>query len=457
MNEKLLHNARDLEPELTWLWEVIDVRLKLHFGQKSDIKSIYDIQPPKLAGSSSMYASFIDHYHIDFNERLLLLLALTPPIRPALLDVFLPQKKTGPGPGAASGIGGATEFGGLIGMKHGGFLPTAETFVFLVCGDDLEQKFSASTLFDPDHFFFKHNILRMEPAPDGEPFLSGALTISRDIIDQLTSGTVHKPDLSINFPARRLQTELDWAALVLHATVLEQIEEIKIWLKHENTLMQEWGMSRKFRRGFRCLFAGPSGTGKTMTATLLGKYAKRDVYRIDLSLVISKYIGETEKNLSRIFDKAENKRWILFFDEADALFGKRTRVSDAHDRYANQEVSYLLQRIEEHNGIVLLASNLKSNMDEAFTRRFEAIIHFPVPGPEEREKIWAKGFPEKARFSKEIDLARLSADHEMAGGAIMNVIRYSSLMAVNSGTGVISLNDINEGIRKELEKERRTL
>ena len=149
------------------------------------------------------------------------------------------------------------------------------------------------------------------------------------------------------------------------------------------------------------LFHGPPGTGKTLTAGLLGKIAQKDVYRIDLSMVISKYIGETEKNLARLFDKAERKDWILFFDEADSLFGKRGQVKDAHDKYANQEVSYLLQRVEAYNGLVILASNFKNNIDEAFLRRFQSIIYFPLPAKEELELGlgWRVSWPKDQNLS----------------------------------------------------------
>jgi SpoVK/Ycf46/Vps4 family AAA+-type ATPase len=221
--------------------------------------------------------------------------------------------------------------------------------------------------------------------------------------------------------------------------------------------MEEWGLKKRLRAGYRSLFYGPPGTGKSLTACMLGKHTGRDVYRIDLSLVTSKYIGETEKNLARIFDQAKNKNWILFFDEADALFGKRTEISDAHDRYANQEVSYLLQRIEDHDGVVILASNMTENLDDAFTRRFESIIHFPMPRPEQRLQIWRNGFSAKSTLSHEVDLENLAGSCEISGGAIMNVIRYSSMKALSRGSEEIFLADLQEGIRKELLKEGRTI
>ncbi|EXI69464.1 MAG: ATP-dependent zinc metalloprotease FtsH 3 [Candidatus Accumulibacter sp. SK-11] len=212
-------------------------------------------------------------------------------------------------------------------------------------------------------------------------------------------------------------------------------------------------MGPKLRPGYRALFYGPPGTGKTMTACLLGKSTGREVYKVDLALVVSKYIGETEKNLARVFDQAQHKGWILFFDEADALFGKRTETRDAHDRYANQEVSFLLQRIETFDGIAILASNQKDNIDQAFARRFESIIYFPMPRQEERLRLWRQGFSPKARIDEGVDLDKIAAQYELCGGAIMNVVRYASLQALESGDSVITLETLQRGIRREHVKE----
>lgn len=221
--------------------------------------------------------------------------------------------------------------------------------------------------------------------------------------------------------------------------------------------MQEWEFARRMKPGYRALFYGPPGTGKSMTASLLGQETGLDVYRIDLSMVISKYIGETEKNLARIFDYAGQHQWILFFDEADALFGKRTATKDAHDRYANQEVAYLLQRIEEYEGVAILASNLKDHIDDAFTRRFHTIIHFPLPREADRLKLWQNAFTDKVTLEEPELLKELARAHEISGGAVMNVAHYAALMSARRGEPVILRRDIEAGIRKELQKEGRSL
>ena len=208
---------------------------------------------------------------------------------------------------------------------------------------------------------------------------SGRLGPGREAVERLTNGSVDLPSFSSAFPAAHLQTEMTWEDVVLHPKAQHQIQEIENWVRDNSVPMDDPEMDKRVKAGYRVLFHGPAGTGKTVAATLLGKSAGRPVLRIDLARVLSKYIGETEKNLSRLFDAARDKDWILFFDEADALFGKRTAVREAHDKYANQEVAYLLQAIETHPGLVILATNQRNTIDDAFLRRFQASIQFLHP------------------------------------------------------------------------------
>jgi SpoVK/Ycf46/Vps4 family AAA+-type ATPase len=221
--------------------------------------------------------------------------------------------------------------------------------------------------------------------------------------------------------------------------------------------MSKWQMDKRLHQGFRVLFYGPSGTGKTLTAGVLGNETKKDVYKIDLSMVVSKYIGETEKNLELLFARAEDKNWILFFDEADAIFGKRTNVRDAHDKYANQEVSYLLQRIEDYNGLVILATNMKNNIDDAFIRRFNDIVKFQIPNEEERKEIWEKSFPPNSDYD---DIPNKVKKYELTGGNIINVVHYAGIQAVkrrddksDAAKLIFYLEDVIEGIKREMIKE----
>jgi len=279
------------------------------------------------------------------------------------------------------------------------------------------------------------------------------LTPSAEYLTLLTTGGHFKPHFSAHFPAKRLTTGLEWSDLVVSTEVMHGLEEIKSWLQHGNTMLHDWGFGNKIKPGCKVLFSGAPGTGKTLTAALLGKWANMDVYRIDLSMVVSKYIGETEKNLAGVFNMAENKNWILFFDEADALFGKRTDTNNAHDRYANQEVSYLLQRIEDFAGLVILATNRKSDVDEAFARRFQVMIDFQKPDEHQRLQLWKNAFTAPCRLAPDVSLPKLAAEHAITGAAIMNVLRYCSLRALSRGNTEITLPDIRQGIRKEMHKE----
>ena len=444
---KTRKNAEHLEKEIQWLSEMIKYRINDYFNNKEEGKTYNKVpEPPSFEGEPSVYSRFVELYKLTRYERLLLILSLAPIIDPSVLDTFfITDKEKGKV---------FTSFGGVTSAVHNGFLPSGETFVFIAAGSDLSLRFKLFDLFSGDHAFSKDGVLSIESTPTGnDPFLSGALVPSREFIDLFTSGEVRKPVFGKDFPAKEITTKYEWEDLVLSVRTQREIGELKTWIEHGKTVMEDWGLGRKLKPGYLSLFYGPPGTGKTLTATLVAKLVNKPMFRIDLSMIVSKYIGETEKNLSTVFDQAENKDWILFFDEADALFGKRTKVNDAHDRYANQEVSYLLQRIEEFSGLVILASNLKSNMDEAFTRRFQSIIHFPPPTSEERYLLWKKSFSEKSTLENTIDLHEIEERYEISGGGIMNVVRYCSLLAVSRGSSEILKKEIEEGIRREYRKD----
>ena len=391
--------ASTLAEELEWFTKVLETRLKLYFGHDCDYESIDQVAPPDVR-KDSPYGDLVEQLRLDHSQRLLLILAIVPHIQPQLLDPFFVKNSTYDRE--------FTEFGGQKGKNHQGFLPTGETALFLLAGDSIELRMKFQNLLDHNQPLISQKIITLEEVEGNDPALSGILTISENSLHHLRTGEMQKMSYSGNFPAQLITTEMEWKDLVLEPATRNHIDEILVWMEHGETLLDQWDMRRKIKPGYRALFYGPPGTGKTLTATLLGKATNRDVYRIDLSKVVSKYIGETEKNLSRVFDLAENKQWILFFDEADALFGKRTSVSSSHDRYANQEVSYLLQRIEDFPGIVVLASNLRTNLDEAFTRRFQSIIQFPMPEQNERLQLWKRGFSKQSVLDQQVDLKQIA-------------------------------------------------
>jgi AAA+ superfamily predicted ATPase len=427
--------------EFEFLKSVLKSRLEIELkGSETEIPVYQSVEP-----NSSELTRFIRKNKLSNPEVITLLLAVAPHISPefynSIIFSFLPNG------------GDFPEFGGAKGKNHRGILPTGETVLFVLAGSNIEKRSALMGLFSEDHLFSRQGVLYLEEVPVGEPRLSGRLILEHEFVELFTTGMIAKPKLSNDFPAQLIETRLNWDDLILNEKTMSQIAEIETWLKHNEVLMNKWGMNNRIKPGFRILFTGPPGTGKTLTASLLGKYTNRDVFRIDLSLVISKYIGETEKNLSRLFDRAENKDWILFFDEADALFGKRTGVRDAHDKYANQEVSYLLQRIESHAGLVILASNMKSNIDSAFTRRFNAIIEFEIPSFEERLILWKKNIPKNVKLDESINLEEIARKYEVNGANIVNIIHYACLKTLERKSDILLNLDLMKGIGKEYAKE----
>ncbi|OYY95103.1 MAG: AAA family ATPase [Hydrogenophilales bacterium 28-61-23] len=450
MADALTANARDLARDLDWLTSMLEMRLSAWFAEpsRSPPLPLSGPQPAMPLGSGSLYAAFLLRHDITAAERLIILLALAPHVRPHLLDVLWTRNEVTQR--------GFTEFGGVAGCG-GGFMPSAETALFLLAGDDLAERLKVARMLEAGERLSRLDVLRVAGVALGEPQSSGALQVSQRFLGMLTRGRETGPVFDRHFPARQVSTGMRWEELVLPEATLSQLEEIRHWLQHGDTLLYDWGMGHRLRPGFTSLFFGPPGTGKTLSACLLGKLCDCEVYKIDLSMVVSKYIGETEKNLARVFDQAEYRRWILFFDEADALFGKRTQVSDSHDRYANQEVSFLLQRIEEFNGVVILASNLKANIDDAFMRRFQSVVNFPMPRAPERLRLWREAFPARVTLDPRLDLPRVAERHELSGGTIMNVARYAALRALARGTTEIRAEDVEEGVRRELHKEGRAV
>ncbi len=434
-------NSSSLSSALIYLESVISRRF-----DRNPIKVDGEISPAEtFKNDLSPFAGFIKIHQPTAGEYILLLLAIAPHVQPDFFNqIIIKHLPEG---------GDFPEFGGARGNNHRGILPTGETAQFVIAGSNLAKRLDIQRMLSSEHWFMKKHILWLEQVHHGEPLMSGKLILDPEIIELLTSGTISKPRFSIDFPAEHVETEMEWEDLVLNPKTLLQIKEIEHWITHNDTLLHDWGMKKRIRPGYRALFYGPPGTGKTLTATLLGKYTGKEVYRIDLSRVVSKYIGETEKNLSSLFDKAENKNWILFFDEADALFGKRTDIRDAHDKYANQEVAYLLQRIEVYNGLVILATNQRGNIDDAFIRRFQSIIHFPMPGPDERELIWHKAFPTQIKMADDINWHQIATRYELTGAGIINVVHFCAVEVLESKFHQLNLSQLETAIIREYIKE----
>jgi hypothetical protein len=439
-------NAAFIRDEIEWFRAVLDLRFNIHAGKAPACDVIAALAPPPLPRRGVPYADAIRRLGLGPAERLVLVLAYIPHIRPDLLDPFLIQNQ--------SVQRRFTEFGGIVGAAHGGFLPTAETALFLLAGEDIEARLRLQALFSPEHVLQQQGVLALDRRQRDEPPLSAGLALAPEYVEMLATGRAWHPPFSAEFPAQRLATAYEWDDLVLDRAAREDVMEIVAWVRHARTLMRDWGLARRLKPGFRSLFYGPPGTGKSLTAALLGKVTGLPVYRVDLSKVVSKYIGETEKNLASLFDRAERQSWILFFDEADALFGKRTESRSANDHYANQQIAYLLQRIEDFPGVVILATNVRAHLDEAFARRFQSIVLFRMPSFEQRLRLWRDNFSDKRyRLADDVDLRALAHDYELAGGAINNVLRSACLRAAGREPAEIVADDLLAAIRRELHKD----
>jgi SpoVK/Ycf46/Vps4 family AAA+-type ATPase len=255
----------------------------------------------------------------------------------------------------------------------------------------------------------------------------------------------------MNLLAEQLLPKATWVDIVLPEDAEVLLRQIADQVRQRSMVYDDWGFRQKMNRGLgiNALFAGDSGTGKTMAAEVIANELNLNLYRIDLSAVVSKYIGETEKNLRRLFDAAEDGGAILFFDEADALFGKRSEVKDSHDRYANIEINYLLQRMEAYRGLAILATNMKTALDQAFMRRLRFIVNFPFPGPKERVLIWQKVFPPETPLT-DLDFEHLGRLN-LSGGSINNIALNAAFMAAQQES-VVTMPIILAAARAEFRK-----
>jgi hypothetical protein len=445
--------------ELQYLDKLIRSRVAAELGEQGEATSGGEPKMPAYDKWELPLGVFAREQKLTEDEALLLLIGLAHQVQPDLFQTAIESVlKNG---------GEFPKIGGVNGKNFRGFLPTGDTALFLLSRGDWRKRLEVQRLFSADHFFALRKILWLEEVPQGEPMMSGKMIVSQEYTELLTRGESAPPHFGISFPAKRVVTDLDWDHLVVNDHLRKQIDDLLDWRRFHDILREKDIKQGRFRNGYRTLFYGPPGTGKTFTAALLGKAMKKEVYRIDLSMVVSKYIGETEKNLEMLFARAEDKDWILFFDEADAIFGKRTNVRDAHDKYANQEVSYLLQRIEDYNGLVILASNMRNNIDEAFIRRFNSILHFPMPAADERKEIWLKTFLPGTKFrgegaEEDADIIEKVKHYQLSGGSILNIVHYASIKGAKrmeegkkkKAEGLtIFLADIIQGVRLEFSKD----
>ncbi len=436
-----------LERLLGSLRSFVSARIRSHLDPTQRVSSALALSEADFPPDHRIFAAFSEI--VDPRERLILLIGLVPHLQPNFFEsIILESLPAG---------GDFPEFGGVKGATHRGMLPTGETVQFILGGSSFARRLEVCRFFEEGHFFSRRALLWLEPVREGEPAMSGRIVVAQEWVDRLLLDRESTPRFGLDFPAKRITTHMIWDDVVLNPHTYQQIQDLAVWLEHHHRFDADENLRRKIKPGYRVLFYGPSGTGKTLTAALLGKQHAKDVYRIDLSQIVSKYIGETEKNLEGVFKRAESKNWILFFDEADALFGKRTNVQSAHDKYANQEVSYLLQRVEDYPGLLILASNFRNNLDDAFIRRFHSLVHFPMPNAGERLQLWRKSMPANLEQDPTVNLGELAKLYEMSGASILNAVQFSTLRVYARRGESIAQADLLGGIRKEYLKEEKSI
>ena len=442
-----------ISEEIQWLDTLIKHRVQeLNQEENTLATSIADIAYPPSHHFECHYQQFLQKHEFDIPERLLLILVVARSVFP---QIFKPLVKV------YKNIDKQYEFGGILEPDSHRFIPTLRTLFFLLSGNNLQDQFYHHLTFTPRHLLFEHSIVKLENDPRKEhnsedDLLYQRVKLSDAYLKYFLGGDRPTLDSEEGFPATLLETDKTFDDLVLPDQVIKQLDGPMNYIKGYQELLKQPDTKSKIKPGYLILLHGKPGTGKTLTSSVMGSYLGVEVYYLNLSRVVSKYIGETEKNLEKVFNRLETKLCILFVDEADALFGKRTEVQDSKDRYANQEVAYLLQRVEKFPGVVILATNYEQNLDEAFTRRILSHIHIPLPDSEARTQLWQKSLPQSFRFEYKALAQQLGDTFALTGGNISNIIKQACLKATQENTQILTYKThLEEFISYEFDKEKR--
>ncbi|TND07813.1 MAG: ATPase AAA [Bacteroidetes bacterium] len=425
MNKTL--DTADLDREIAWF----QLASRKDGNKRTELTDL-----PVMQNVSSPYAHMVNSHKLSADERFIFMLAFLPAFRPDLLNCFLEE--------SGKDEYASTATGGRRGKYHNGFLPTVQTALFLLAGDDTARRAEIWSHFQRSSKLVSRGLIRTDIPDNGEPLLAAAISVPEDLLQKLLAGQdmLNDPD----FPVEEISTVRKWEDLMLTRFQESLVNQLFNWIKHRDKLLDEWNMSKTRSRGFIALFHGLPGTGKTLTAKLIGKKINKKVYRVDLSRIISKYIGETEKNISRLLARAKQDDAILLFDEADALFGRRTPVQSAHDRYANQEIAYLLQAVEDSENMVILTSNLFDNIDKAFARRIQLVVQFHHFNEEQREYFWKKSFPAEVKMAADIDWNKVGRVYLLTPDQIEESVRFILLNMLEKNTSELTQALLVEGI-----------
>lgn len=421
-----------MHAEINWMYNLIVQAVKPN-GQA------VNVTPPELPLELA-YAKFLEEKRLTMYERIILGLGHCSQLIPRLFTRLQNEEQ--------QNETSIDSFGLQLNTTTNLMQPTLHTANWLCDMYDIETQF-----IDEHHFLFADQMLT--PLIYYPSMFNTPLIFTKKAQHLFYGNIEYLPEYSKDFPAQLLKTALNKTDIIVSKTIENEINELIIGINQARVFEKDKHLEKWIRPGFRALFFGPPGTGKTLTATIIGKETNSPVYRIDLSSLISKYIGETQKNLAKIFDRGERNNWILFFDECDAILGSRSNVGTANERGANQEIAYLLQRIESYKGVILLATNLKDNIDEAFLRRFEMSIQFSMPDVTTRIVLWNTIFSGEYGIPNEW-VQKLATTYKLTGGSMINILRFVAMYKEMSSKE-IDLTVILEGIRREYHKMGQTM
>lgn len=444
-----------LKDEFTWFSKLVHRRIRFlvsvdQLNRQVKVDQVDQVVAiPALLKKNDIYHQLAKEHKWDTVDRVLILLSLSPYLAPNLLKILEDhsihiEKFTGDQ---------------LKNKESKNFVLNFKVALFLLAGNN-DDRLPYLYILQDDYKLFRDRILdkkeNLLDYKNGETLYDLPLIIGEEFLQQITTGETYDPDYSVRFPARKVTTHYTWDDLKLDEKVMDKVLSMASWIKHLDKIQEDEVMSKEIK-GYKAILYGPPGTGKSLSVKIIGKERDLPVYRIDLSMVVSKYIGETEKNLSFVFDLAERRNWILFFDEGDALFGKRAQTKSSQDRYANQEVSYLLQRMEDHPGVIILATNKLKNIDEAFLRRFQTQIYFPKSSYAERVLLWTKAFGGKYQLEDPAIIDSISKTYEISAAEIINVKHFAVIKALSNNCDKVKTEDLMTGLQQELEKSGKIL
>jgi DNA polymerase III delta prime subunit len=414
--------------EINWMYSLIINALKPSEENK------ISLQPPSLPENLA-YSQYLLQVKCTAYERVLFSLAHCFQFAPNLFKRLQQEEFTN--------VTGIDSFGLITHGATGLVYPTIHTANWLCDLYKIETHF-----LNEHHYLFRDDIF--ESINYYPSVFSTPLIFSKKAQYMFFAELEYLPEYSNDFPTELLKTTLTKEDLILPKKIAIEVNELIYRIQHEAVFREDIHLQKWIRTGCRALFYGPPGTGKSLTATLIGQETNRPVYRVDLSNIISKYIGETQKNLAKVFNRAEKNNWILFFDEGDALLGSRGNSGATNERGANQEIAYLLQRIENYDGIILLATNLKENIDEAFFRRFEVSIEFSIPDESTRKLLWKRIFSNDYEIPEKW-IQNLARIYKLPGGSLVNILSFVALYKQQNNSH-IALEVLLEGIRREYQK-----